>query len=114
MKLIYAIDFDGTLCENKYPQIGEPIQRIINFVKQVKAEGNSIIFWSCRTGENLKNALEWCEQKGIIFDAINEQLPEILDSYELDSRKIYADFYIDDKNLFTGIEVRENESIVCM
>ena len=29
MKRVIAVDFDGTLCENKYPKIGEPNRELI-------------------------------------------------------------------------------------
>lgn len=101
---IYAVDFDGTLCKHAYPEIGEPIQQVVDFVKRIKSDGNAIILWTCRSGKRVDEAVEWCKERGIVFDAVNEQLPEILESYELDSRKIFADFYIDDRNLFVGIE----------
>ena len=105
--MIYAVDFDGTLCQNEYPQIGEPIQEVIDFIKKVKLEGHQLILWTCRTGENLKCAVDWSEKQGIVFDAMNENLPQILDAFELDSRKIFANYYIDDRNLFIGIEEGE-------
>jgi len=96
---IYAIDFDGTLCEECYPEIGEPIRDTVNLVKTLKQYGHSLILWTCRTDDRLKAAVEWCANEGIIFDAVNENLAEILSLYPTDSRKIFADFYIDDKNL---------------
>lgn len=96
---IYAVDFDGTLCEECYPEIGDPIRDNIALVRKLKENGHSIILWTCRTDERLKAAVEWCSRRGITFDAVNENLAEILSLYPTDSRKIYADFYIDDKNL---------------
>jgi hypothetical protein len=97
--MIYAVDFDGTLCVEKYPGIGEPRQNVIDFCKQKKAEGHKLILWTCRCGEYLEQAIKWCEEQGLIFDAINENLPERTAEYGGDCRKISADFYLDDKNL---------------
>jgi len=97
--MIYAVDFDGTLCVEKYPGIGEPRQNVIDFCKQKRAEGHKLILWTCRCGEYLEQAIKWCEEQGLIFDAINENLPERIAEYGGDCRKISADFYLDDKNL---------------
>lgn len=94
---IIAVDFDGTLCENKWPLIGEPIQKYIEYIKDEKAKGNKIILWTCRTGKQLEDAVKWCSEKGIIFDAVNDNLPEMSAKFGGNSRKIYADRYIDDK-----------------
>jgi hypothetical protein len=97
--MIFAIDFDGTLCEDKYPEIGAPKQAIIDKCKELKREGNHLILNTCRVGSKLKEALKWCSDQGLEFDTVNENLVERVLSYENDCRKIGADFYIDDKNL---------------
>lgn len=102
MSKIYAIDFDGTLCESKFPDIGEPIPSAIEYVKELKEDGHKLILWTCRVGENLDDAVKWCKEQGIEFDAVNENLQEVIDEYGGDSRKVTADYYIDDKNLIVG------------
>ncbi len=97
---IYGIDFDGTICKNKWPEIGEPIQKIIDFCIQKKSEGHKLILWTCRTGLDLDAAVKWCGEHGIEFDAVNENLPDEIEKYQNDSRKIGADYFIDDKSLF--------------
>lgn len=96
---IFAVDFDGTLCENNFPNIGAPIPQVIEFVKRQKADGNIIILWTCRTGQRLSDALAWCKNQGLIFDYINENVKENVVMYGGDTRKIFADVYIDDKTL---------------
>lgn len=97
--MVIAVDFDGTLFEEAFPDIGAPKMAVINYVKQKKAEGNKIILWTCRHGELLSNALEACALQGIVFDAVNENVDEKLQKYGHDSRKIGADLYIDDKSI---------------
>lgn len=97
--MIYAIDFDGTLCVDKFPEIGKPYLNRIEVVKTIQKSGAKIILWTCRNGENLKNAVEWCKQYGLVFDAVNENLPEVQAKWGGDTRKVYCDCYIDDKNL---------------
>lgn len=99
MKKIYAFDFDGTLCKEAYPSIGKPNKSMIRYAKRVKKNGNRIILWTCRCNEKLDEAVSWCQKHGIIFDAVNSNLPETLQKYGTDSRKITADYYIDDKML---------------
>lgn len=95
--MIIAVDFDGTLCSNKWPEIGEPEELLLGTLRQHQDHGSKIILWTCRTGKLLDDAVKWCEEQGLIFDAINENLPEIIEQMGGDSRKIYADVYIDDK-----------------
>ncbi|MCR4922433.1 MAG: hypothetical protein K5931_00275 [Lachnospiraceae bacterium] len=97
---IIAVDFDGTLCSDAYPAIGAPnLQLIYNLIK-LRTGGKKLILWTCRCGEPLIEAVKWCEEQGLYFDAVNENLPEILQKYGTDSRKITADIYIDDRSVF--------------
>ena len=73
---VIATDFDGTLCENKWPDIGEPNEEIIHYLKEQQAAGAKIILWTCRVGERLEEAVRWCCDRGLIFDAVNENIPD--------------------------------------
>lgn len=97
---IIAVDFDGTLCGDEYPRIGEPNAALIALLKGLKAEGCRVILWTCRCGELLEEAVAWCAGFQLYFDAVNENVGEILEKYGTDSRKIYADVYIDDRSCF--------------
>lgn len=97
---IYAVDFDGTLCENKWPEIGEPIQTMIDYCKKLREQGHKLILWTCRTGEQTEAAVKWCTEHGLEFDAVNANLPDEIKKYKNDPRKVGADYFIDDKNLF--------------
>lgn len=95
---IIAVDFDGTLCENKWPEIGEPNIRLIECLKEDQREyGTKLILWTCRAGEKLEEAVNWCADHGLVFDAVNENLPEVVEWMGGDTRKIFADRYIDDR-----------------
>lgn len=97
--MIIAVDFDGTLCEHKYPDIGHPKWDIIDFIKERQARGDKIILWTCRDGEFLEKAVKWCEEHDIRLDAINDDLLEVKEEQfgKEKSCKVYANLYIDDK-----------------
>jgi hypothetical protein len=94
---IIAVDFDGCLCTNAWPEIGEPNTKLIYRLKFRRAHGDKLILWTCREGDKLREAVEWCRKHHLEFDAVNENLPEMNALYGNDSRKIGADRYIDDK-----------------
>ena len=96
---VLAIDFDGTLCTHNYPYIGEPNTKLIERLKKEKEYGTKLILWTCREGKHLAEAAHWCEEKGLYFDAINDNLYEHILEFGGNSRKICADYYIDDKCL---------------
>ena len=95
---IIAVDFDGTLCENKWPEIGEPNKELIAYLKKRQEAGDKLILWTCRVGEVRDAAVAWSAEQGLIFDAVNENLPEVLEWMGGDTRKIFANEYIDDRN----------------
>ncbi len=95
---IIAVDFDGTLSTNEWPGIGKPNIGLIVYLIWMRWLGVKVILWTCRSGEYLDQAVEFCKEHGLEFDAINENLPEIIEHMGGDTRKIYADIYIDDKS----------------
>lgn len=105
--MIIAIDFDGTICRNKYPEIGEPIPLAIESIKELKERGHDLILWTCRQGELLDDAVKWCEEHGIPFDLVNEHEPNNLKAFGgVAGNKVFANIYVDDRNLggFPGWE----------
>ena len=100
--MVLAIDFDGTLCVDRFPEIGEEIPNRIDALKKLKQDGHKLILWTCRQndklGKHLDNAVQWCADRGLVFDAVNENLPEVKEKWGGDTRKVYCDYYIDDKS----------------
>lgn len=92
-----AVDFDGCICKSRWPEIGAPNAGVIAAIKQRQREGWKVILWTCRSGELLTQALDWCRVQGLTFDAVNENLPERIKLYGGDCRKVSADEYWDDK-----------------
>jgi len=104
-KLIIACDFDGTICEADFPNIGKPIKGAFKYLRKLKDDNHELILWTCRANKSLMDALCWLEINGIsFFDAVNENtetwkslFPEF--KHDKESRKIFADVYIDDKQI---------------
>lgn len=99
---IIAVDFDGTLCEDQWPNEGAPNIEVINYLKEQKGKGAKLILWTCRVGTKLTEAVRWSAGQGIVFDAVNANLPETIQKYGNDSRKVYADEYIDNKSVLVS------------
>lgn len=96
---IYAVDFDGTLCENKWPDIGRPNIPLIKFLKAEQQKGNKVILWTMREGDLLDEALMWLmSNHKLLPNAVNDNLQSQQDIYGVNPRKVWADVYIDDHN----------------
>jgi hydroxymethylpyrimidine pyrophosphatase-like HAD family hydrolase len=94
---IIAVDFDGTLVEDEYPKIGKIIEFTWNKLIEEINNGAHAILWTCRDGEQLRNAVQFCLDNGLEFSAINCNLRETQDMFQNDTRKVYANEYWDDK-----------------
>lgn len=101
---IIAVDFDGCLVTNKFPEVGELIETTISRLKQEQAAGAKVILWTNRTGDPLKKAVEFCGEHGIHLDAVNENLPEIIEAFGGDPRKVFANEYWDDRAVYMAEE----------
>lgn len=95
-----AVDFDGTIVTHEYPKIGREIPFAIETLKMLIRDQHRLILWSVREGELLQEAVDWCKERGVEFWAVNKDYPE--ESYENNnhfSRKLKADYFIDDRNV---------------
>ena len=101
--MTFAVDFDGTLSFGKWPGCGPANENLVEFLKKRKAGGDKLILWTCREGDNLSAAVNWCKGLGIDFDAVNDNLPEVVKKYGVNSRKVSCDFYIDDRAIAGNI-----------
>ena len=97
MRKAIAIDFDGCLCTDAFPAVGEPNWTVINHAKAEQRAGAGLILWTCREGQILQNAITACEGWGLTFDSINESLPDWIEAFGNRPRKIGASEYWDDK-----------------
>ncbi|MEA4995275.1 MAG: hypothetical protein VB075_00550 [Petrimonas sp.] len=95
--MIIAVDFDGTIVEHAYPKIGSPIPFAIETLRMLHNDGHRLLLWTVREGQLLQEAIDYCEQNGIYFFAVNANYPE--ENRETSPRKLKADLFIDDRNL---------------
>lgn len=101
-KLTLSIDFDGTIAHEEYPDIGDPLPGAKQVINTLYEMGHIIIINSCRAGKYEQKMKEYLYKNGIKHHFVNENPPWRIEQYEgLDCRKIGADYYIDDRNLFS-------------
>jgi len=96
MSRVIAVDFDGCLCVNRWPMIGAANTEAIQVLIRLREQGAKVILWTCRAGARLDEAVAWCRQRGLAFDAVNDNLPERVALYGGDTCKVSADEYWDD------------------
>lgn len=95
-----AVDFDGTIVEHRYPEIGKEIPFATATLKKLIEERHKLILWTVREGRLLDEAINWCKERGVEFYAVNKDYPEEEKEHNGHySRKIKADIFIDDRNI---------------
>lgn len=95
-----AVDFDGTIVTHRYPDIGKEIPFAIKTLKMLQKDGHRLILWSVREGKLLQDAVDWCQERGLEFYAVNRDYPEEeKEKNQNFSRKLKADVWIDDRNV---------------
>ena len=94
-----AVDFDGTIVEHRYPEIGKERPFAVETLKRLINDRHRLILWSVREGKLLDDAVEWCRARGLEFYAVNKDFPEETTEHTQYSRKLKADLFIDDRNV---------------
>lgn len=98
--MVIAVDFDGTIVEHEYPKIGREIPFATETLRMLINDHHRLILWSVREGKLLKEAVDWCKERGVEFYAINRDYPEeTTENNNHFSRKLKADLFIDDRNI---------------
>ncbi len=96
---IIAVDFDGTIVEDNYPQIGKEMLFAFDTLKLLQQQGYRLILWTYRHGKTLEEAIAFCQKNGIEFYAVNSSFEGEIFDHQTQSRKINADYFIDDRNI---------------
>ena len=97
--MIIAVDFDGTIVEHRYPEIGKERPFAIATLKRLQAERHRLVLWTVREGELLEEAVNYCRERGLEFYAVNKDYPEEERGHDNYSRKLKVELFIDDRNI---------------
>ena len=98
--MIIAVDFDGTIVQDRYPDIGSEQPFATQTLRMLIDEGHQFILWTVRQGQTLEEAVEWCRKRGVEFYAVNKDFPEEDEEKNVSySRKLKVDMFIDDRNV---------------
>ena len=97
--MIIAVDFDGTIVENKYPGIGKEMPFATEVLKKLQQENHRLILWTVREGKLLEDAVAFCRERGLEFYAVNRDYPEEEKEHNNHfSSNLKAYLSIDDRN----------------
>ncbi len=107
MNVVICVDFDGTCVTNEYPEIGKDVPNCIEVLKKLNEKKVNIILLTQRDGKKLTDAVEWFKKNDIKLYGINDNPSQ--NSWSK-SRKVYADLYIDDRNLGCPITLHRSLS----
>lgn len=97
--MIIAVDFDGTIVEHRYPEIGNERPFATSTLRKLIEDKHRLILWTVRRGKELEEAVEWCKERGVEFYAVNKNYPEETLEPHGEYSKINAEMFIDDLNL---------------
>lgn len=96
--MIIAIDFDGTIVEHCFPEIGKPVEGAFEWMKKFQEAGALLILWTMRSNRAkrfyLAEAVRFCEDEGVVFWGVNENPDQI---EWTTSPKAHAQICIDDR-----------------
>lgn len=108
---IIATDFDDTLVHtDTYPVIGEPTSWFYQLKElQHKFSNLKVILWTCRDGQDLEAAVDFCFQNGLVLNAVNEDVKSSL-RWKNRTPKPFAHIYVDDRAVsFNGCEIEDKK-----
>lgn len=101
--MIIAVDFDGTIVDHRYPDIGAEVPGAVEWLKRLVERGAKLILLTMRSGETLRQAVRWCDDKGISLWAANRNPQQWSWTRSV---KVYAHAYVDDAGF--GCPLHEN------
>ncbi len=110
--LIIGVDFDGTIVEHKYPDIGKPVPGAIETLRECVALGARVVLWTMRSdtpgkdGPVLTHAVEFLRAHGVELFGVNSN-PQQGDWTH--SPKAYCHVYVDDAALGCPVTWREGQ-----
>jgi hypothetical protein len=97
--MVIAIDFDGTIAEHTYPECGKIKPHAKEVINRLYNAGHEIIIWTCRWDHPMELCRQFLAEHGIKYHKLNEHVDWAIEMFKNDTRKIFADVYIDDRQL---------------
>jgi len=98
--MIIAVDFDGTIVEHEFPEIGNPVPGAIKWLRAFHAAGAKLILLTMRSdwtregnGKVLSQAVEYLHDNRVRLWGVNRNCEQ---GEWTGSPKVYAHIYIDD------------------
>jgi hydroxymethylpyrimidine pyrophosphatase-like HAD family hydrolase len=107
--MIIAIDFDGTIVSHQYPDIGKAAPGAAETIQYLYDKGYKLILWTCRYGSDLVDAVDFVHRLVPYVKWSGFNAPYVDAPFKSLGRKIYADFYIDDKSINIPMVEYEDE-----
>ena len=105
--MIFAFDFDGTIVEHIFPEIGPLRKNAVEVINRLYDEGHTIIIWTVRshTDNKVDEMKAYLDKIGLKYHKINEDADEVANHPDFTdfSPKVYADVYVDDRD-YKGID----------
>ena len=105
-----CVDFDGTVVDHRYPNIGQDVPHAIHILKKLEVN-NSLILLTMRSGKFLDDAVNWFNHNEINLYGINHNPSQ---KEWTDSPKVYGDIYIDDAAIGCPLIYLEGFSRSCV
>ena len=93
-----CIDFDGTIADHRFPEIGPPVPGALEWMGKFQNAGARLILFTMRSdggrnGDVLTDAVNYIQGNGIQLYGINKNPTQV---HWTSSPKAYGQLYIDD------------------
>lgn len=97
-EMYICVDFDGTIVDHAFPEIGFPVPGAIKWMKRWAEAGAKLILFTMRSdgqksGTVLSDAVAYLETNGVALHGVNRNPDQASWST---SPKAYAQIYVDD------------------
>lgn len=94
--IVVCVDFDGTIVDHTYPEIGEPVPHALRTLEDWQNVGVKIVLFTMRSGRHLQDAVFYLADNRIQLHGVNINPDQRLWT---DSPKAYGQMYVDDAAL---------------
>ena len=96
--MFICVDFDGTIVDHCFPEIGAEVPGAIHWLTRLQDQGAKLILFTMRSdtsfgGPMLSDAVDFLERRGIKLFGINTNPNQ---RSWTESPKAYGDIYVDD------------------